>query len=109
MQRHSKWHCIKHSTFFRYKQIIKNLIKQRDKDSDFFRNWDFDLTFTIPENNEDVMRVKSAKVEYVDSLIDLIDKINSSKTQYSYDTLNDLLNVDIRNLIIQDDTDEKEA
>lgn len=92
-----------------YKQVIKNLIKQRDKDSDFFRNWDFDLTFTIPENNEDVMRVKSAKVEYVDSLIDLIDKIDSSKTQYSYDALNDLLNVDIRNLIVQDDTDEKEA
>lgn len=79
------------------KQTIKNLIIQQEG-KDFFYNWDFDLSFVIPENNEDVMRVKNAKVDYVNSLLDLINKIESSNGKYSYDAINDILDVDLRNL-----------
>lgn len=85
-----------------YKQAIKNLIIQRDG-KEFFHNWDFDLSFTIPENNEDVMRVKNAKVDYVNALIDLVDKLDQSKQKYSYDAINDIIDEDLRKLVVQEE------
>lgn len=91
-----------------YKQCIKNLIIQREG-KDFFYNWDFELSFVIPENNEDIMRVKNAKVDYVNALLDLIDKVETSKSKYSYDAINDILDEDIKKLIaVKDDDDLKE-
>lgn len=90
-----------------YKQAVKNIIIQRNKDSDkeldknFFKNWDFDLTFVIPESNEDVMRVKNAKVEYVNALLDLLDKIDSAGDKYSIDAVNDIIDEDLRKLKVQ--------
>lgn len=82
-----------------WKQCIKNLILQQDKN--FFDNWDFDLNFPIPESNEDIMRVKNAKVDYVNSLLDLIDKIDQSNGQYSYDAINSIIDEDLRKIKLQ--------
>lgn len=82
-----------------YKQAIKNLISQREEEKDFFLDWDFDLKFTIPENNEDVTRVKNSKIDYANAILDLIDKIEQSDGKYSYDAISDLVGVDLRSII----------
>ena len=82
-----------------YKQAIKNIIIQREGKGIFY-NWDFELKFTVPENNEDVMRVKNAKVDYVNSLLDLIDKVDTDD-KYSYDAINEILGTDLRELKVQ--------
>ena len=79
-----------------WKNIIKNLLIQQEG-KDFFYNWDFDLQFTIPENNEDVMRVKSAKIDYANSLLDLVDRLEQNK-QYSIDAITDIVDEDIRKI-----------
>lgn len=83
-----------------YKQAIKNIIIQREG-KDIFYNWDFNLKFNIPENNEDVMRVKNAKIDYVNSLLDLVDKVKTDKT-YSISKINEIISEDLRELIVQD-------
>ena len=85
-----------------YKQAIKNLINQREeenKEKDFFLDWDFDLKFTIPENNEDVVRVKNSKIDYANAILDLIEKIEQSDGKYSYDALSDIVGVDLRSIV----------
>lgn len=91
-----------------YKQCIKNLIIQRestDKERcDFFDNWDFELEFAIPESNEDVMRVKNAKIEYVNALLELCDKLDETPDKYNIDTISSIIGEDlgnIRNTIIE--------
>lgn len=87
-----------------YKQAIKNLIYQHD--NTFFDNWDFELSFIIPENNEDVMRVKNAKVDYANALIDLLDKVQQSG-KVSIDAVTDIVDEDLRKLIAEDDVQEQ--
>lgn len=87
-----------------YKQAIKNLIYQHD--NTFFDNWDFELSFIIPENNEDVMRVKNAKVDYANALIDLLDKIQQSG-KVSIDAVTDIVDEDLRKLIAEDNVQEQ--
>lgn len=88
-----------------YKQIIKNIIIQREG-KDYFYNWDFDLHFNIPENNEDTMRVKNAKLDYVNNLLELVNKIEESNGKYSYDAINDILGEDLRKLKVETSTEE---
>lgn len=80
-----------------WKQAIKNLIIQQEG-KEFFDSWDFDLVFTIPESNEDVMRVKTAKLNYVNQILDLVDRLQSTNN-YSYDAVADTLDEDIRKFI----------
>ena len=89
-----------------YKQAVKNLIIQRDG-KDFFDGWDFDLHFTIPENNEDTMRVKNAKVDYVNSLLDLIDKVEQSNGRFNYDAISAIIDEDVEKLMNTEKDTEK--
>lgn len=83
------------------KQCIKNLIIQREG-KDFFYNWDFDLNFTIPENNEDTIRVKNSKIDYANALLDLIDKIKEND-KYSLDKISNIIGEDLNEIIINND------
>lgn len=87
-----------------YKQIIKNLIVQQEG-KDFFDKWDFDLTFTVPESNEDVMRVKNAKLDYINSVLELVDKLNGSE-DYSVDNISEFLGEDLKKYMVNKDTTE---
>lgn len=89
------------------KECIKNLvIQQRGKE--FFYNWDFTVEFEIPESNEDVYRVKNARLDYVNSVIDLIDKIEIARSEgkeYSMDAISDSLQEDIKKFVITPDNE----
>ena len=54
------------------------------------------------------MRVTNAKVDYVNSLLDLVDKVEQSNGKFSYDAINDIIDDDIRKLIIEDSEEEEE-
>lgn len=83
------------------KQAIKNIILQseeEDKKSQFFYDFDFTLKFQIPENNQDVMQVKTAKLDYTKSLLELIDTVVQNASKYSVDALTAVLGEDLRKL-----------
>lgn len=84
------------------KKVIRNLIIQSDADengkSDFFYDFDFDLHFVIPENNQDVMQVKTSKLDYTKSLLELLQTIEQNPEKYSIDTLTEILGEDLRKL-----------
>lgn len=93
------------------KNCIKNLIIQQ-RGKEFFYNWDFTVEFEIPESNEDVYRVKNARLDYVNSVLDLIDKIEQSKTEgkeYSIDAISDALQEDIKKFVITNEKINKEG
>lgn len=95
------------------KNIIKNIIlQQEEKDnfasSGFFSNWDFELKFIIPENNQDAIQVKNSKVEYASSLLDLIDKIREKPDLYSIDALAEIVDEDLRKIIVTRDEEDNE-
>lgn len=85
-----------------YKAAIKNLIIQREG-KDFFYDWDFNLAFTIPESNNDVMQVKTSKIDYATSLLELVDKIETNKDKYNLDKLSSIVDEDLKALIVTDD------
>lgn len=86
-----------------WKDIIKNIIiQQEENNNEFFLNWDFNLEFEIPENNEDTYRVKNAKLDYANALIELantVNEANSAGKQISIDYVNSLIQEDLRSLI----------
>ena len=93
-----------------YKESIKNIIIQQTG-KEFFQNWDFSVEFEIPESNEDVYRVKNARVDYANALLDLVDKIEEAKAQdknYSIDVLSSITQEDLSKLILIDNNDDSE-
>lgn len=86
-----------------WKDIVKNIIiQQEENNNEFFLNWDFNIEFEIPENNEDTYRVKNAKLDYASALIELantINEANSAGKQISIDYVNSLIQEDLRSLI----------
>nr|DAI22700.1 MAG TPA: capsid assembly protein [Caudoviricetes sp.] len=89
------------------KQCIKNIMNQQSKDDELFNNWDFDIEFEIPDTNEDIYRVKTARLDYVNNLLDLVDKISQSKDsngyQYNLDAISNILQDNIKELMDSDD------
>lgn len=97
-----------------YKQIIKNLIKQRyssdnNEKTNFFSNWDFDLKFSVPENNDEVMQNKISKVNYVNSLLELIDKVEEDPNKYNYNKISEILDENIKDILLNLDEYNKES
>lgn len=88
------------------KQCIKNILIQREG-KELFDNWDFTLKFTIPENNEDVVRVKNTKIDYVNAILELVDKLEENKDKYSYDAVSSVIDEDIRKFIITNEEEEE--
>ena len=83
------------------KDCIKNILYQQNG-KEYFSNWDFDVVFEIPENNEDIYRVKNARIEYVNAVLDLVDRIDEAKAngkEYSVTEVNNLLQDDINKVI----------
>lgn len=90
------------------KECVKNILIQQEG-KEYFFDWDFDVEFKIPESNEDVYRVKNARLDYTSSLLELVDKIEDAKKQgrnYKLDAITDILQEDIKNLVL--DNGEKE-
>lgn len=90
------------------KDCVKNILLQQEG-KEYFFDWDFDIEFKIPESNEDIYRVKNARLDYTNALLDLVDKIEDAKKQgreYSLDTITDVLQEDIKNFTL--DNGEKE-
>ena len=90
------------------KECVKNILIQQEG-KEYFFDWDFDVEFKIPESNEDIYRVKNARLDYTNSLLELVDKIEDAKKQgrnYKLDTITDILQEDIKNLVL--DNGEKE-
>lgn len=88
-----------------FKDCVKNILIQQGY-QEYFLNWDFDIVFNIPESNEDVYRVKNARVEYVNSILDLVDKINEAKEtghSYNLDTISSALQENIADFMETDD------
>ena len=52
------------------------------------------------------MRVKNAKVDYANALIDLLDKVQQSG-KVSLDAITDIIDEDLRKLIAEDDAQEQ--
>lgn len=89
------------------KDCVKNLLIQQEG-KEFFNDWDFNVEIKIPESNEDVYRVKNAKLDYVNSLLELVDKIEEAKSQnreYNIDAITNILQEDIRELINKNSED----
>lgn len=84
---------------------VKNLIEQQEDDDakEFFHNWDFIIEFDIPDTNEDVYRVKNSRVDYVNAILDLCDKVVEAKTsgkEYSTEAINSIIQEDIDKFIV---------
>lgn len=95
------------------RDCIKNLIYQQEDDNgkEFFHNWDFVIEFEIPETNEDVYRVKNARVDYVNTILELVDKIEEGKItgkNYSVDEISRTLQEDISKFIKPNNEDEEQ-
>lgn len=95
------------------KDCIKNLIYQQEDDDgkEFFHNWDFVIEFEIPETNEDVYRVKNARVDYINAILELVDKIEEGKTagkEYSVDEISRTLQEDISKFIKPNNENEEQ-
>lgn len=92
------------------KDSIKNIILQQEKDNkEFFHNFDFDIVFEIPESNEDVYRVKNAKVDYVNAILDLVDKIRENEekgTPYSITAIGSALDEDISKFMTLEESED---
>lgn len=91
-----------------YKNAVKNIIIQQEG-KEYFQNWDFTIEFEIPESNEEIHRVKNSKLQYAQSLLELLNSLEEAKEQgkdYSLDALGDLIQEDLRKYIIQKDDDK---
>lgn len=89
-----------------YKAAIKNLLIQREG-RDFFYGWDFSLNFTIPESNNDIMQVKNSKLDYINALLELIDKVESSEGKYNINRISDIIDEDLKSIIVSKDEETK--
>nr|CAI9751316.1 hypothetical protein DGKKSRWO_DGKKSRWO_CDS_0036 [uncultured phage]CAI9752171.1 hypothetical protein CVNMHQAP_CVNMHQAP_CDS_0036 [uncultured phage] len=92
-----------------YKEAIKNIIIQQEG-KEYFLAWDFNVEFEIPESNEEIYRVKNARLDYTSALLELVDKIEDAKSQgktYSLDAISDLIQDDIRKFTISDNSTEE--
>lgn len=94
------------------KECVKNLLLQQEG-KEYFYNWDFDIVFEIPENNEDVYRVKNARIDYVNSVLELVDKIEEAESNgksYSVDAISATLDEDIKEFMVAlDDDNDKNS
>ena len=88
-----------------YKNSIKNILIQQEG-KDFFYHWDFSVQFPAPESNEEVYRVKTTKMDYVNSMLELIDKINENPNKYSIDTISGFLGDDVSAFMAKDDEND---
>lgn len=92
------------------KECIKNIMIQQDSENtEIFTNFDFDIVFNIPENNEDIYRVKNARLDYTNAILDLVDKIITSGDRYSTDAISNSLQEDIESFISVKENNEKEG
>lgn len=90
-----------------FKDCVKNILIQQGY-KEYFLNWDFDIVFNIPESNEDIYRVKNARVEYVNSILELVDKINEAKEagrSYNLDAISSALQENIADFMENDDNE----
>ena len=99
-----------------YKESIKNLIMQQEESfnrspNEFFIDWDFNLEFEIPENNEDIIRIKNSRIAYVNALLDLVDRLKKDDS-YSIEAVKSVLQEDISKFMLDttngDVTEENE-
>lgn len=94
-----------------FKDCVKNILIQQGY-QEYFLNWDFDIVFNIPESNEDVYRVKNARVEYVNALLELVDKINEAKSEgrpYNIEAISNALQENIAEFMDVEDEEEEET
>lgn len=99
------------------KECVKNIIYQQEADgesnsggNEFFHNWDFVIEFEVPDTNEDVYRVKNSRIEYVNALLDLVDRVEEAKKSdnhsYSVDEIGNIIQEDISKLVNSDVGDD---
>ena len=89
---------------------IKNILIQQEG-KEYFLHWDFNIEFEIPESNEDIYNVKNARMNYVNSMLELVDKIEEAQAQgktYSLQAISDALQDDIKQFMTSDDKEDEE-
>ena len=95
------------------RDCVKNLLIQ-EFGKEYFVNWDFNIEFEVPENNEDIYRVKSSKIDYINSTLDLIDRIEQKKkddpdSYYSIDEISATIKENLKDFVVNNDIEAEDG